>query len=93
VNQSVSADITVKELLESYPKLLNTFMDMGLMCVGCPAEAFHTLADAAREYRLDLNQLLQVIHTAIGDEHVSSDPPPKKAMEVADIKKNQCDMT
>jgi hypothetical protein len=33
-------------------------MDLGLMCPGCPAEAFHTLTDVAREYHLDPDQLL-----------------------------------
>ena len=71
VNPRLSPDITVKELLDRYAQLLKTFMDIGLLCVGCPAESFHTLADVAWEYHLDLNQLLQRIYTAIGDEEVS----------------------
>ena len=43
-------------------------MDLGLLCVGCPAEDFHTLVDVAREYHLELNQLLRRIHKAIEDE-------------------------
>jgi hybrid cluster-associated redox disulfide protein len=62
----LSPDITVKELLDHYPQLMQLFMDLGLLCIGCPAEAFHTLADVAREYHLDLNQLLQRIDIAIG---------------------------
>ncbi len=61
-------DITVKELLDRHPKALQPLMDLGLLCVGCPAEAFHTLADVAREYHLDPNQLLRHIHKAIEDE-------------------------
>jgi len=56
---NLSPEITVKELLDRYPPLLQEFMDLNLLCVGCPAEAFHTMADVAREYHLDLNQLLQ----------------------------------
>lgn len=63
--------MTVKELLDRYPQLLRTFLDLGLLCVGCPAEAFHSLADVAREYRLDLNQLLQHIYKVIGDHEAS----------------------
>ncbi|MCF8127708.1 MAG: DUF1858 domain-containing protein [Deltaproteobacteria bacterium] len=62
------SDITVKELLDRYPQALQPLMDLGLLCVGCPAEAFHTLADVAREYHLDPNQLLRRIHKAIQDE-------------------------
>jgi len=72
VNSNISADITVKKLLERFPRLLQTFMDMNLMCAGCPTEAFHTLADVAREYHLSLDQLLVRIYEAIEDGDVPS---------------------
>lgn len=61
----LSLDITVKELLDRYPQLLRTFMDLGLSCVGCPTETFHTLADVAREYRLYQDQLLHRLQYAL----------------------------
>ena len=64
-NSDISSVITVKELLETHPNLLHMFMDMGLLCVGCPAEAFHTLAEVAQEYRLDINQLLRCLNESI----------------------------
>ena len=71
----LSPDITVKKLLDRYPPLLQLFMDLGLLCIGCPVEAFHTLADVAREYHLDLNQLLQRIDTVIGGNESSQELP------------------
>ena len=50
-------------------------MELGLLCVGCPTEAFHTLADVAREYHLDLNQLLQRIYAVIGKKEASQGKP------------------
>ena len=70
-----SPDITVKKLLDRYPQLLQLFMDLGLLCIGCPVEAFHTLADVAREYHLNLNQLLQRIDTVIGNKGSSQELP------------------
>ncbi len=75
----LSSDITVKELLDRHPQALQLFMDIGLLCVGCPAEAFHTLADVAREYHFDLNQLLQQIQKTIGDDEVSLSPSPQES--------------
>jgi hypothetical protein len=40
-------------------------MQLRLLCVGCPTEAFHTLAVVAREYDLDIEQLLECIRSAI----------------------------
>ena len=68
MNSILSSDITVKELLDHHPQALQLFMDLGLLCVGCPTEGFHTLVDVAREYHLELNQLLQNIHETIDDE-------------------------
>lgn len=76
---------TVKEVLDRHPQALQVFMDTGLLCVGCPTEAFHTLADVAREYHLDLNQLLQRIYKSIGDDEVSSDLAPQKSDDRSNI--------
>lgn len=65
MNLEISSDTTVKELLESYPQVLQVFMDMGLLCPGCPAEAFHTLAEVAQEYLLNVDILLERIAAAI----------------------------
>ena len=67
MNPAVATDITIKELLDCYPQLLQTFMDIGLKCVGCPTEAFHTLEDVAKEYHLSLDQLYERILDTIGD--------------------------
>jgi len=67
-NSNIPSDITVKELLETHPQLLQIFIDMDLLCVGCPAEAFHTLAEVAKEYKLDLNHLLRRINKSIRND-------------------------
>lgn len=67
-NSDISSVMTVKELLETHPKLLHIFLDMGLLCVGCPAEAFHTLAEVAKEYKLDADQLLRRINKSVRDD-------------------------
>ncbi len=59
MNQGLTTDITVKELLDRRPKLIQAFMDLGLLCVGCPAEAFHTIINVANEYGCDPNELLE----------------------------------
>lgn len=53
-------------------------MDMGLLCIGCPAEALHTLEEMALEYNIDLNQLLQRIYRTLEDDAVPSSLPSQK---------------
>ncbi len=61
-------DISVKELIDQYPTLIKSFMELGLRCIGCPAEAFHTVEDIAKEYGYDLNTLVREINRVIQDE-------------------------
>jgi len=65
-------NMTIKELIDRYPGLIKLFMNMGLLCIGCPAETFHTVTDIAREYGLDLNHLVDQINRAIQNTTISS---------------------
>ncbi|MBT4512818.1 MAG: hypothetical protein HOC20_11500 [Chloroflexi bacterium] len=44
---------------------MSSLVKLGLLCGGCPTEAFHTLADVARENGISLDQLLQQLQNAI----------------------------
>ena len=66
----ISESTTIQELLNFYPYLLPTFIDLGLMCVGCPADAFHNLADVAKEYGMDKKELITRLEAAI-DENMN----------------------
>ena len=63
----ISAQWTVKEVLDRYPQTLPAFLQLQLLCVGCPTEAFHTLADVAREYDLRIEDLLERIRSTIAE--------------------------
>ena len=71
MNIYISSNTTVKYLLDTHPQILHMFIDMKLLCVGCPAEGFHTLAEVAHEYKLDINYLLDSINNAIQDDNTS----------------------
>ncbi|MFO8031862.1 MAG: DUF1858 domain-containing protein [Desulfohalobiaceae bacterium] len=58
-------EMTVKNLLEQHPKATLVFFRLGMLCPGCPAEAFHTLREAALEHSLDPDILLQRLRLEI----------------------------
>jgi len=68
--------MTVKELLDRYPQLLKTFLELDLLCVGCPAEAFHTVNDIATEYVYDPNELIQYFQRILDASEASVVPKP-----------------
>jgi hybrid cluster-associated redox disulfide protein len=61
----IISTITVKEILDHYPQVLHVFIEMKLLCIGCPMETFHTLADIVREYSLNRDQFLHRLQYAI----------------------------
>lgn len=72
----LSSDITVKELLDRYPWLLKRFIDLGLLCPGCPTEAFHTVDDVSKEYGYDSNKLIQHFQSVIDASETSDTKKP-----------------
>lgn len=54
-------DWTVDALIDVYPGMLPVLLRHGMACVGCPMAAFETLAEAAREYRVDPTVILQEV--------------------------------
>ena len=57
----IDSDTTVKDLLSRYPKVGKIFIEKGLLCFGCPTEAFHTLAEVSELYELDLDDFTRQI--------------------------------
>jgi len=71
LNSSELRNITIEELIDQYPTLIKLFMNMGLLCIGCPAETFHTVTDIVEEYGLNLNHLVDQINRVIQNTAIS----------------------
>lgn len=54
-------DLSVKEIMDRWPRTASAFIARHMHCVGCPIGPFHTLADAAMEHQLDAAELLEVV--------------------------------
>jgi len=73
---TISPKMTVKSLLERYPRGGRFFCVTGLFCAGCPTEGYHSLEDVAREYGYDPNQLVRQIRNVV---HGGKESPDKKS--------------
>jgi hybrid cluster-associated redox disulfide protein len=52
------ADCTIELLLAERPEAARILLRHGMACIGCAMARFETIADVAREYRVDLRLLL-----------------------------------
>ena len=61
-------DMTVEEVLETWPETVAVFQALKTACVGCSMAPFDTLSDVARIYELDLGTIIEVLHQALQEE-------------------------
>src|SRR5688572_6012934 len=64
-------DWTVEALIDAHPTMLPVLMRHGMACVGCPMAPFETLAEAAREYRVDPAAILREMKALHASGHRS----------------------
>jgi hybrid cluster-associated redox disulfide protein len=58
-------DMTVAEVLETWPETVGVFQGLKVACVGCVMAPFDTLADVARIYEMDLETIMDALHQAV----------------------------
>ena len=60
-------DMTVAEVLEQWPKAVTVFQAYKTACVGCSMAPFDTMVDVAREYNLELAEILAALEKAVAE--------------------------
>jgi hybrid cluster-associated redox disulfide protein len=60
-----TTEMTVTEVLESWPETVPVFQEFQTACVGCAMAPFDTMADVAQIYQLDIADLMAALHQAI----------------------------
>jgi hybrid cluster-associated redox disulfide protein len=61
----IDSKMTIQELLEHHPCVIDAFIRLRMLCVGCPSQAYHTLDDVARIHGCPLDDLCNIIREAI----------------------------
>ena len=56
---------TVAEVLEMWPETVTVFQYYKTACVGCTMAPFDTMDDVAREYDLNVSELMAALHEAV----------------------------
>ncbi len=64
----LNVNMTVHEVLRDHPSAMDVFFERKMLCVGCPAQAFHTLGDVMRLYGLDGESFMASLDKIIRQE-------------------------
>jgi hybrid cluster-associated redox disulfide protein len=65
IAMKLDVKMTVGELLKVHPAAVAVFITRKLLCLGCPAETFHTLEDVARLNGIVLKQMTKELQAAL----------------------------
>ena len=67
-NEADVARLTIERLLSARPRAATVLLRHGMACVGCPMARFETLTEAAREYRLELSELIHEVRSQTANQ-------------------------
>ena len=62
---TIDPEKTIQELLAHHPGATTVFIKRRMLCIGCPAQAYHTLEDVVRIHGCTLDALCNAIREAI----------------------------
>lgn len=58
----INKDMSITEILKTYPQTAAVFQKFNLGCIGCVAASFETLEDGLRAHQLDLEEVLRELN-------------------------------
>ena len=65
INQKITAEMSIEEVATKYPQTIKVFFQHGMQCTGCYICGFHSIAESAKEYGVELEPLLNDLNDAI----------------------------
>lgn len=63
----VTKDMSIIEIIQTYPQTIEVFAKNGLGCIGCAAAKFENLEAGAKVHGLDPDKLIEEINEVIED--------------------------
>ena len=65
VNEMITKDMIIGDVINEPPDLVRTFFANGMMCIGCPASQGESIDAAATVHGLDADQLVSALNEAL----------------------------
>ncbi len=61
----ITKNITIGELVRTYPQTIKALMGFGMGCVGCPSAQAETLEEAAAVHGIDVDLLIEKLNQVV----------------------------
>ena len=70
----IEVDMPVADVMRRWPESVAVFLGRRMACPGCPMAPFMTLAEAARSYAIDTEDLIDDLRAALPFGEAGSQP-------------------
>ena len=64
---AITKEMSIGEIVQTYPQTVRVFLSHGLMCIGCAAARFENLEQGAIAHGIDVDVLVKDLNAAIGN--------------------------
>ncbi len=61
----INKEMTIGELLRTYPQTIEALLEFNMGCIGCPAAQGETLEEAAMVHGINVDLLLEKLNQAV----------------------------
>ncbi|AGA70230.1 hydrid cluster protein-associated redox disulfide domain protein [Desulfitobacterium dichloroeliminans LMG P-21439] len=61
----ITKDMTVGQVLRTYPQTVQTFLELGMHCLGCPSSAMESIEGAALTHGKKPDELVEHLNKVI----------------------------
>lgn len=58
----IAKDMTIGEVVRSFPNSARILMSFGMGCVGCPSAQAETIEEAAQVHGMDIDELMKALN-------------------------------
>ena len=58
----INKDMTIGELIQSFPEKAEILLSAGMHCLGCPASQAETIAEACEVHGIDVEELVNELN-------------------------------
>jgi hybrid cluster-associated redox disulfide protein len=62
---TISKEMPIRQIVQTYPQTVRVFLSHGLMCIGCAAARFENLEQGAMAHGIDVEELLKDLNAAV----------------------------
>ena len=63
--ETISKEMTIGEVVQTYPQTIEVFLKHGLMCFGCAIARFENVEQGAMAHGINVNTLITDLNAAV----------------------------